>query len=438
MAGWVRVVVAVVAVGRAGAQVGGELPGPRGLSGDVSVWPNVESWRNSDPWLGEHHGEIREMRPRVVVVNFANAIGMAAVREHAEGVSRALAESTRWHGFADRDAPAFLRYEVVKYVDLRDDAAPNGAVAAGSAGAPAGERTDGNSSLFPRKAEASPEVVCDYAGLYTEEFARLLGFSDPREEGAYLDLHELINAGYVHELWMYLEHEGPWPALEVAELKQRYDEGGRAVEGEFTPAGNGHDETMPWSGRTFRIAFFNPRRGVGCAMENFGHGLEWTATSGAVPYFSRAFREFAELDLDARFGLPFDSLYAVEADEEAVSYPEEGVMEVRVGGETHRAAPYVAIGGNVHFPPGARRHYDLESPHAVMTTIEHYRLRDGEGGEDLATPFDASRFAAYGGVAPDCMGPWLIYWRQCMPGLGNRCVDDEGAAMKNWWPFLFY
>jgi hypothetical protein len=36
------------------------------------------------------------------------------------------------------------------------------------------------------------------------------------------------------------------------------------------------------------------------------------------------------------------------------------------------------------------------------------------------------------------MGPWVVYWRQNMPGLGNKCVDDSGKPMKNWWPFLFY
>lgn len=419
------VVAACVSAGGAFAQgADGALPRPAGLSSDVSVWPNVESWRNSDPWLAEHHGEIREMRPRVVVVNFANEIGMEAVREHAEGLVAALAESSRWHGYEDESAPAFLKYEVVRYVDLRDT--PGTSVP-----------DDGNSSLFPRKAGESPDVACDYGGLYTEEFARLLGFGDPREEGEFLDLHELINAGYVHELWMYLEHDGPWPALEVIELKQKYDEACRAVEGEYAPAGNGHDETMPWSGRTFRIAFFNPRRGVGCALENFAHGLEWTANSGAVPSFGRYFREYAELNLDERYGVPFDSLYRTRYGHESISYP-DGAMEVRVGRETHRIDPYVAVGGNAHFPPGARQHYDLASPVTVMSTIEHYRLRDGEDGGDATAAFNASKFARYQEVAGDCMGPWLVFWRQCMPGLDNRCVDDEGAPMKNWWVYLFY
>jgi hypothetical protein len=44
----------------------------------------------------------------------------------------------------------------------------------------------------------------------------------------------------------------------------------------------------------------------------------------------------------------------------------------------------------------------------------------------------------YYSVAPDCMGPWLVYWRMNMPGLDNPCLDNAGQPMKNWWVFLFY
>jgi hypothetical protein len=32
----------------------------------------------------------------------------------------------------------------------------------------------------------------------------------------------------------------------------------------------------------------------------------------------------------------------------------------------------------------------------------------------------------------------MVFWRQCMPGLDNLSLDDEGKPMKNWWVFLFY
>jgi len=32
----------------------------------------------------------------------------------------------------------------------------------------------------------------------------------------------------------------------------------------------------------------------------------------------------------------------------------------------------------------------------------------------------------------------LIFRRQCMPGLDNKSLDDQGRPMRNWWVFLFY
>ena len=95
------------------------------------------------------------------------------------------------------------------------------------------------------------------------------------------------------------------------------------------------------------------------------------------------------------------------------------------------------IGGSVHFTPNSRGHYDLENPTPVLSTIEHYRRFDGADGRDGAEPWTVERFQRYRDLAPDCMGPWLLYWRQNMPGLANKSKDDDGKPMKNWWPFLF-
>jgi hypothetical protein len=45
---------------------------------------------------------------------------------------------------------------------------------------------------------------------------------------------------------------------------------------------------------------------------------------------------------------------------------------------------------------------------------------------------------SYCDLAPDGMCPRLVYWRQCMPGLGDSSKHDDGSRMKNWWMFLFY
>jgi hypothetical protein len=113
-------------------------------------------------------------------------------------------------------------------------------------------------------------------------------------------------------------------------------------------------------------------------------------------------------------------------------------MVVTHQGKEHRVANYIPAGGNVHFPPNARGHYDQDNPDPVLSTIEDWRTGSGENGHDHARPFRAAVLDRYRDLAPDCMGAWLVYWRQNMPGLNNRSKDDVGKPMKNWWPFLFY
>jgi uncharacterized Tic20 family protein len=68
------------------------------------------------------------------------------------------------------------------------------------------------------------------------------------------------------------------------------------------------------------------------------------------------------------------------------------------------------------------------------------RLALGHGADrqDTATVFTIDAFAPYNALASDCMGPFLIWWRQNFPGPNNEAVDDDGNPMLNWWPFLFY
>mgnify|MGYP003579692395 CR=1 FL=1 len=80
----------------------------------------------------------------------------------------------------------------------------------------------------------------------------------------------------------------------------------------------------------------------------------------------------------------------------------------------------------------------MEGPAPVASTIEHWRFLDGPDGKDLTIEFTPARIAKYADLAPDCMGSWLVYWRQNVPGLDNKSLDDERIPMKNWWPFLFY
>jgi hypothetical protein len=212
----------------------------------------------------------------------------------------------------------------------------------------------------------------------------------------------------------------------------------RRIADAWCQAGNGGDNEQPWIGRSVRINALNIARGIGCAFENLGHSLEGMSNSGAIPYFTRYFREYAMLDLDTRYGLPFNSYYALAIGTRWISHPTRTLAAIKYNDATHVISNYVAAGGNVHFPPNAQQHYDMDNAAAVASTIEDWRCGNGVDGKDRVVNWTNRAFARYRNAAPDCMGAWLIYWRQNMPGLDNGARDDNGKPMKNWWPFLFY
>jgi hypothetical protein len=353
------------------------------------IWPNDESAVNSDPWLVAHHDEIRRMEPRVLAVNFVHGLREADARRLLDDLVAALRESSRRHGYRDPDAPPFLEYRIAEIVDLTE---------------PAG-RYDRNSARFPRDGAS-----LDYGALY-----ELLGLAERVE---------------VNEVWLLADHTERTAPWETVEVKCAYDADFRPA-GHVFDAGNSGPHTAPWIGRSLRILFVNFARGVGCAMESLGHSLERMATCGALPYLEPYFREYAMLDLDRRHGLPFESLYLKGP--RPVAYPSPTTLELRPGWRRRRVEGYVPAGGNVHFMPNGRFDYDLDNRRPVRSTIETWRQPD-----EHAEPWTPAVLEPYRDLAPDCMGRWVVYWRQNMPGLDNTARDDDGRPMKNWWPFLFY
>ena len=354
------------------------------------IWPNGDSAANSDPWLIEHHDEVRAMRPRVLAVNYVHGLSEHAAGAILDRLRAALRESSRWQGYKRPDAPAFLDYQVAEMVDLT---APRG-------------RVDRNSAQFPR---APDGVHFDYAALYER-----LGLADRVD---------------INEVWLladHTDHSAPW---ETVEVKQGYDDAFRKTSGYQRYAGNSGEHSAPWIGRSLRILFVNFARGPGCAMESLGHSLERMATCGAIPYYERYFREYAMLDLDRRFGLPFESLYG----HAPVDYPTPTTLRYRNGLFRKRLEDYVVAGGNVHFMPNGRYDYDLDGAGPVESTIETWRQAD-----EQARAWTPAVLEPFRELADDCMGRWVVYWRQNMPGLDNTARDDDGGPMKNWWPFLFY
>ncbi len=402
----------------------------QGRTGNVEsakglIWPNSVSKANSDDWIRLHHDEIRQMRPRLLVLNFVNGLSTEQANKKVENLIAALRESSRYHGYSNPDAKPFLDYQVFKQIDLTD-AQP----------LPDTQKLDGNSSLYPRVPDWKEGINFRYGELFGEKFARYYGVPAPGQPGKFLTLAELVNRGIVHEVW-FLARQGQFGSpFESIEVKQAYDEKLNKIPGRSVQAGNGGSPEQPFIGRSLRILFINADRGPGCAMESLGHSIEGTSNSGAIPYFTRYFTEFAGFDLDKRYRMPFNSLYARGGTD--VSYPSPTSLRYIWKGEAHIVEPYITAGNSVHFMPSARRDYDLDNPVTVFSTIEHFRLHDGPDHKDIAEPWTNAKFIRYRQLANDCQGPWLVYWRQNFPGLDNKSRDDAGRPMKNWLPFLFY
>lgn len=389
------------------------------------VWPNRQSRSNSDAWIVKNHDRIKKMNPRLLVLNFSNEHSRAHLDTQVKQLIGAISESSRYHGFADAKAPIFLQYELFKFVDLRD-----------------AKRYRYDSRKIPvHNKNRKTGINFNYGQLFSEQFAREFGVVDPRDRKRFLRLDELVDAGYVHEVWFFVSgREEPGRnvgSLEVVEEKPVYNDAFKLVPNRWVQAGNGGDDQQPWTGRSLRINSLNASRGIGCAMENLGHGLEGFANSAAVPYFTRFFKEYAGFDLKQKYNLPFDSFYGKDG-KKMIEYPDPKTLLVDHRGKSHRIENYIATGGNVHFPPNGRSHYDLNNEKPVLSTIEDWRIGSGPGGKDLARPFTNQAFEKYRTLAPDCMGAWLVYWRQNMPGLDNLQKAENGQPMKNWWPFLFY
>jgi hypothetical protein len=394
---------------------------PRSDPDDPTLWPNQLSRANSDPWLVENHDRLRQMRPRILLLNFSQEASLQKLEQLTTDLFQALRESSRYHGYGDSKALPFLDYQLFKFVDLRD-----------------GDKPRGNSSRIPIKPNVTNTYNLDYNAFFGEQFAQLYQVRHPRDTNRFLRLDELVALGYVHELWLFGEATPDVVAYECVEEKPIYDEHFLRQGSRFVQAGNGGDPDQKWTGRSLRLGFINASRGIGCFMESLSHSIEGMANSQAIPYFTKYFHSFSGHDLNKRYSFPYPSFYPLWGDGNGVSYPDPSTAIARENGKTYRLTNYLAYGGNVHFPPNGRRHYDLENSDPVLSTIEDWRIGSGPGGRDQAIAWTNERFAQYRSLSPDCMGPWLVYWRQNFPGLNNRQKDDQGKPMKNWWPFLFY
>ncbi|HZU84923.1 MAG TPA: hypothetical protein VE987_18455 [Polyangiaceae bacterium] len=413
------------------------------------VWPNETSTKNSDPWIAAHHDDIVEMHPRLIVLDFYDGTGAARpfdvsnVQDIAQQQIDAIAEGSRYHGYSDPSAPAFLNYELVKVVDLTDHPAPAG-------------WTHASSTLLP----VDSSGAFDLSALFSADFAHNYGEPDPADPSRDLALCDLFERGIINELWLAVADAPPRQPGLFVESKQVYDDQNRPVAQSFASC-TGYacypGPPVPRCNVTVRIAHLDPRFELGCDLIVRSIGIENMRL--AIPYMQKNALDFIDHDFDSRFGVPFaswedlcDTSTAQQqppatAQPGCVEYPSPSVAQgTYADGGAWTIAPFVQGCGSAHFPANARFKWDYVNTQPVQSRCEHYGMHDGPDGGDLPDLYRADKVTAYtqrygdpdAGGSGGCGGGWQVYYRQNMPGLNNRAHAADGSPMKNWWPFLFY
>lgn len=133
-------------------------------AGTGLIWPNDESNANSDPWLVEHHDEIGQLQPRVLVIDLESTDDAPAlVDKHI----KALEEASSFHKYKDASAQPALAFKLLKIV------------------------------------QASKGARIDYESWNTQQFADdNLQIKDPEDpSGPNLTLCGMFERGLINEVW---------------------------------------------------------------------------------------------------------------------------------------------------------------------------------------------------------------------------------------------
>lgn len=437
---------------------------------DKTEWPNSTSCANSDRWLSKNHDGIRQMKPRFLVINFANGIGTGGndqllpnqpitkqlLNKKVNGFFDLIREATRYQPRFNPDAPSFIDPQLGKLVDLQDrnghansDAFPRGQLLTGTPG----YRTVG------------------YNRLFTLEFAKQLGVRS-KDGSRFLALHELVDQGLIHDVIMIANQVDARTVnppdqvtsniLEVAFTARAYTDDLKKIKGEFVKNGTSFEfqkndmnrpkerdhNSMPWTGRSLRIYFLNVSRGPGCLLHSLAHDFEFRFNESRIyspgsnlhgrsphPYLQDVFRSYAGFDFRKRYGTSFDSLYAGGDDYSYEDADKDGVFDTLVTGDGERVQNYLAM-GNCHYAPGSKKGYDYTPKIKVNSMIEAFAKQHAR--PQPISPQNWSHLKLDPSIDDDCGGKYLVYWMQNMPGLDNPCIDLRGNPMKNWWPFMYY
>lgn len=412
------------------------------------TWPNSTSQTNGDLWISQNHTSIQVIKPKLLVLNFANPSTPSNVQTLVNTIIAGFSEGSKPQGWLNEGQLPQLQFQLVNGAigDLRDGV--NGRPAA-----PSGYQYQ-NSTLWPRKSTGNPWTF-DYAKLFSTSFAPNLGIGDPANPGQYLDLCTAIGKGLVNELWVVASQDVPDVSIaEVVGMMQMYDANNNPIAGAYTySAGNGSmNSDVPWCGHSFRVGFVNYNRGPGCYIHSYGHCIEGISRTNAIPQLHNWFYPFARFDLDTKYGLPFSDLYGLGCHTSpclAYSVNDSNQTTSAVFKYSNGASdtqqtvnPFDPACGDVHFAPMGTSQYDYGmsngSPEpGVYTSCTGYGRHAGAGGADAVSKIDASIWQQYS-IYGDCGGEFLVWWYQNMPQFGAQKTYSDGTPMMSIWPFMYY
>lgn len=405
------------AAGGAGSGTAGSGP-----SGSELIWPNEMSRANSDTWLVTNHDAITQLRPRVLVIDLENTMASTASSLVDKHIA-ALKEASSFHKYKDPSAQPALVYELVKIVQ-----APKG----------------------------SGRI--DYNSWNTQTFADAnLQIKDPANpSGPNLTLCGLFEKGVINEVWCMASSDPK--CGETQEYKQVYDANGNRTM-RMASVSNGDNISSLGCKVTTRITDFNSGRGAGCHLHAMGHAWERYMDSNAVPQLGKQAKRFLNWDLNTRANAPFSNFYSAcnsNAKQLTDCIVWESNIRARSGASASRQFDLADLSGgcgNAHFYANTTGtySYDATTPDPeVLTSCEHYGMRNGPDGKDLTTPYTNAMTDKYYGRSQrncptdqpacddDCGGHGTTYLYQNFPGPGTTAKSDDDSPMRNWWVYLFY
>src|SRR5262252_3820723 len=379
---------------------------------EPSPWPTTSHGANSDPWLVSHRGVITQMQPRVLVLNFQNGVTVDSARATATRQMNAIAEGSRYHAYVDATAPVFLQYQIAKVVDLTDAMPPVG-------------WPNPSSTLLPTASTGD----FDPTALFSSQFADLYGFPDPAMPSRSLSLCELFEQGIVNEVWIQDGEVPPRRAPLSLERKQTYDGSETAVPGTFEPSAGGGGGLLDniVCNVTVRLAHLDAARGPGCDLEVRGWEIE--SMWAALPSLRTDALAFLNQDFKKRFSVAFDSWADIcdAGGTPCVAYPTaESATGTNANGTPWAISPFLQGCGSTKFPPNATATGDMLNTTPVDSRCGHFGLADGPNGGDAYEPYTAATVATLDQMFPDCGGGWQVYWRQSIPGYGNKARSFDG------------